>query len=78
MVISNVAKKWVRYVTLSPPTHTHITEHRLGLAKFVPLFFFCFSKRFKVGVSPSHLNEEGCYVYVNRQDGNTFSYHPYF
>lgn len=53
MVISNVAKKWVRYVTLSSPTHTHITEHRLGLAKFVPLFF-CFSKRFKVGVSPSH------------------------
>lgn len=44
MVISNVAKKWVRYVTLSSPTHTHITEHRLGLAKFVPLFFFAFQK----------------------------------
>lgn len=45
MVISNVAKKWVRYVTLSSPTHTHITEHRLGLAKFVPLFFFLLFKK---------------------------------
>lgn len=35
-------------------------------------------KRFKVGVSLHILNEEGCYVYVNRQDGNTFSYHPCF